>query len=82
MPKTVAIIPVRYASTRLPGKLIKSEARVHTGKYLIEHVNRGEYIEAKYNYPHIDSFCYYIESPQILRSVTILKGSPIYPFIL
>ncbi len=43
MPKAVAIIPARYASTRLPGKLIKSEARVHTGKYLIEHVNRGEY---------------------------------------
>ncbi len=40
MPKTVAIIPARYASTRLPGKLIKSEAREHTGKYLIEHVYR------------------------------------------
>ncbi len=38
MPKTVAIIPARYASTRLPGKLIKNEAREHTGKYLIEHV--------------------------------------------
>jgi len=38
MPKTAAIIPARYASTRLPGKLIKSEAREQTGKYLIEHV--------------------------------------------
>jgi CMP-N-acetylneuraminic acid synthetase len=74
MTKTVAIIPARYASTRLPGKLIKSEARVHTGKYLIEHVNRGEYIEGKDNYPHIDSFCYYIESSQILKPVAMLKG--------
>ncbi len=41
MPKTVAIIPARYASTRLPGKLIKNEAREHTGKYLIEHVYRN-----------------------------------------
>ena len=40
MPKTAAIIPARYASTRLPGKLIKNEAREHTGKYLIEHVYR------------------------------------------
>ncbi len=40
MPKTVAIIPARYASTRLPGKLIKNEAKEHTGKYLIEHVYR------------------------------------------
>ncbi|MBS1257109.1 MAG: 3-deoxy-manno-octulosonate cytidylyltransferase [Candidatus Scalindua arabica] len=38
MPKTVAIIPARYASTRLPGKLIKNEAKEYTGKYLIEHV--------------------------------------------
>ena len=40
MPKTVAIIPARYASTRLPGKLIKKEAKEQTGKYLIEHVYR------------------------------------------
>jgi len=46
MPKTAAIIPARYASTRLPGKLIKSEAREHTGKYLIEHVY-GKVMEAK-----------------------------------
>ncbi len=46
MPKTVAIIPARYASTRLPGKLIKSEAREYTGKYLIEHVYR-KVMEAK-----------------------------------
>jgi 3-deoxy-D-manno-octulosonate cytidylyltransferase len=46
MPKTVAIIPARYASTRLPGKLIKSEAKEHTGKYLIEHVYR-KVMEAK-----------------------------------
>lgn len=38
MPKTIAIIPARYASTRLPGKLIKYEAKDRTGKYLIEHV--------------------------------------------
>lgn len=36
--KTVAIIPARYASTRLPGKLIKYEAKEYTGKFLIEHV--------------------------------------------
>lgn len=41
MPRTVAIIPARYASTRLPGKLIKREAREHTGKFLIEHVYRN-----------------------------------------
>ena len=46
MPSTVAIIPARYASTRLPGKLIKSEARELTGKYLIEHVY-GKVMEAK-----------------------------------
>ena len=46
MPKTAAIIPARYASTRLPGKLIKSEARERTGKYLIEHVY-GKVMEAK-----------------------------------
>ncbi len=40
MPKTVAIIPARYASTRLPGKLIKNEAKEQTGKYLLEHVYR------------------------------------------
>jgi len=36
--RTVAIIPARYASTRLPGKLIKNEAKKYTGKFLIEHV--------------------------------------------
>ncbi len=36
--KTVAIIPARYASTRLPGKLIKYEAKKYTGKFLVEHV--------------------------------------------
>jgi 3-deoxy-manno-octulosonate cytidylyltransferase (CMP-KDO synthetase) len=36
--RTVAIIPARYASTRLPGKLIKYEAKKYTGKFLIEHV--------------------------------------------
>lgn len=36
--KTVAIIPARFASTRLHGKLIKHEAKEQTGKYLIEHV--------------------------------------------
>lgn len=38
MLKTIAIIPARYASTRLPGKLIKYEAKKYTGKFLIEHV--------------------------------------------
>ncbi len=46
MPKTVAIIPARYASTRLPGKLVRSEAKEHTGKYLIEHVY-SKVMEAK-----------------------------------
>ncbi|MCP5002367.1 MAG: 3-deoxy-manno-octulosonate cytidylyltransferase [Planctomycetes bacterium] len=36
--KTIAIIPARYASKRLPGKLIKYEAKEYTGKFLIEHV--------------------------------------------
>lgn len=36
--RTVAIIPARYPSTRLPGKLIKNEAKKYTGKFLIEHV--------------------------------------------
>ncbi len=36
--KTIAIIPARYASTRLPGKLIKYEAKKYTGKFLLEHV--------------------------------------------
>ncbi len=46
MPKTAAIIPARYASTRLPGKLIKSEAKNQTGKYLLEHVY-SKVMEAK-----------------------------------
>ncbi len=36
--KTIAIIPARYASTRLPGKLILPEVKAATGKYVIEHV--------------------------------------------
>ncbi len=36
--KTVAIIPARYSSTRLPGKLILPEVKAVTGKYIIEHV--------------------------------------------
>lgn len=36
--KAVAVIPARYASTRLPGKLILPEVKAITGKYLIEHV--------------------------------------------
>ena len=35
---TVVIIPARYASTRLPGKLILPEVKAVTGKYIIEHV--------------------------------------------
>ncbi len=34
----IAIIPARYAATRLPGKLILPEAKEITGKYIIEHV--------------------------------------------
>lgn len=36
--KAIAIIPARYASTRLPGKLILPEVKAVTGKYIIEHV--------------------------------------------
>ena len=36
--RAVVIIPARYGSTRLPGKLIHPEARRLTGKYIIEHV--------------------------------------------
>ena len=36
--KCVAIIPARYASTRLPGKAIRPEIKAATGKFLIEHV--------------------------------------------
>ncbi|NLW51263.1 MAG: 3-deoxy-manno-octulosonate cytidylyltransferase [Candidatus Brocadiaceae bacterium] len=36
--KAVAIIPARYASTRLPGKPILEAARQTTGKYIIQHV--------------------------------------------
>ena len=35
---TVVIIPARYASTRLPGKLILPEVEGRYGKYIIEHV--------------------------------------------
>ncbi len=34
----VVVIPARYASTRLPGKLILPEVKTHTGRYIIEHV--------------------------------------------
>ncbi|MGR3318608.1 MAG: 3-deoxy-manno-octulosonate cytidylyltransferase [Candidatus Anammoxibacter sp.] len=34
----IAIIPARYASTRLPGKLVLPEAKEITGKYIVEHV--------------------------------------------
>ncbi|HHT9120174.1 MAG TPA: 3-deoxy-manno-octulosonate cytidylyltransferase, partial [Candidatus Hypogeohydataceae bacterium YC41] len=33
-----AVIPARYASSRLPGKLILPEAKTVTGRYIIEHV--------------------------------------------
>lgn len=36
--KAYAVIPARYGSTRLPGKLILPEAKAVTGKYLLEHV--------------------------------------------
>ena len=34
----VVVIPARYASTRLPGKLILPEVKAITGRYIIEHV--------------------------------------------
>jgi len=36
--KAVVVIPARYASTRLHGKLILPEVRAVTGRYIIEHV--------------------------------------------
>src|SRR3990172_2959919 len=36
--KAVVVIPARYASTRLPGKLILTEVKAVTGRYIIEHV--------------------------------------------
>jgi 3-deoxy-manno-octulosonate cytidylyltransferase (CMP-KDO synthetase) len=36
--KAVVIIPARYDSTRLPGKLVHPEAKRDTGKHIIEHV--------------------------------------------
>lgn len=36
--KAVAVIPARYASTRLPSKLILQEVKSVTGRYIIEHV--------------------------------------------
>ena len=36
--RAIAIIPARYASTRLPGKLVLPEVKAVTGKYIIEHV--------------------------------------------
>src|SRR3989339_1523208 len=42
----VVVIPARYASTRLPGKLILPEVKAVTGKYIIEHVYQNV-MEAK-----------------------------------
>ncbi|MFQ5956666.1 MAG: 3-deoxy-manno-octulosonate cytidylyltransferase [Candidatus Brocadiales bacterium] len=36
--KAYAVIPARYGSTRLPGKLILPEAKAVTGMHIIEHV--------------------------------------------
>jgi len=36
--KAFVVIPARYGSSRLPGKLILPEAKTLTGKFLIEHV--------------------------------------------
>src|SRR3990170_1597224 len=36
--KAVVVIPARYASTRLHGKLILPEVKAVTGRYIIEHV--------------------------------------------
>ena len=44
--KIIAIIPARYASSRLPGKLILPEVKALTGKYILEHVYQNV-IQAK-----------------------------------
>jgi 3-deoxy-manno-octulosonate cytidylyltransferase (CMP-KDO synthetase) len=44
--KIIAIIPARYASSRLPGKLILPEVKAVTGKYILEHVYQN-IIQAK-----------------------------------
>ncbi|MDE1888681.1 MAG: 3-deoxy-manno-octulosonate cytidylyltransferase [Planctomycetota bacterium] len=44
--KIIAIIPARYASSRLPGKLILPEVKAATGKYILEHVYQNA-IQAK-----------------------------------
>jgi len=44
--KAVVVIPARYASTRLHGKLILPEVKAVTGKYIIEHVYQNV-MEAK-----------------------------------
>ncbi|HHT9132121.1 MAG TPA: 3-deoxy-manno-octulosonate cytidylyltransferase [Candidatus Tripitaka californicus] len=44
--KAFVVIPARYGSSRLPGKLILPEAKTLTGKFLIEHVY-SRVIEAK-----------------------------------
>ena len=44
--KAVVVIPARYASTRLHGKLILPEVKAATGKYIIEHVYQNV-IQAK-----------------------------------
>lgn len=44
--KIIAIIPARYASSRLPGKLILPEVKAVTGKYILEHVYQNV-IQAK-----------------------------------
>ncbi|HHT9155383.1 MAG TPA: 3-deoxy-manno-octulosonate cytidylyltransferase [Candidatus Tripitaka sp. YC43] len=36
--KAFVVIPARYGSSRLPGKLVLPEAKTLTGKFLIEHV--------------------------------------------
>ena len=47
--KAVVVIPARYASTRLPMKLVLSEVKAVTGRYLIEHVYQNVRLAKRIN---------------------------------
>ncbi|MDR4503860.1 MAG: 3-deoxy-manno-octulosonate cytidylyltransferase [Candidatus Scalindua sp.] len=68
--KTIAIIPARYGSTRLPGKLIKHEAKRYTGKFLIEHV----YEKVKTS-KHIQEVIIATDDERIVEAVNTFSGS-------
>lgn len=68
--KTIAIIPARYASTRLPGKLIKYEAKRDTGKFLIEHV----YEKVK-TAKHIQEVIIAADDERIIEAAHTFSGS-------